>query len=76
VIDTPPELQRQRVAARDGLNDNEIAAIMRSQANRERRLQMADDVLLNDGTIEELRAQIDQLHQKYLRLAADQLPVG
>src|SRR5690606_24299131 len=46
VVDAPPELQYQRVAARDGRSPAEIEAILRAQASRETRLAAADDVIV------------------------------
>ena len=48
VIDLPEKEQLIRVAARDGLSDNAIMAIMASQADRNTRLAAADDVIVND----------------------------
>jgi len=50
-----------------------VAAILAAQANRVVRLQAADDVLVNSGTVPELRQAVDRLHQHYLRLA-DAMP--
>ena len=38
------------------------------------RLAAADDVLLNAGTVTDLRQAIDQLHERYLRVAEAQRP--
>ena len=70
VVDSPEASQRSRVQARDGLSPEEIAAIMRSQAARQSRLAIADDLINNDGSLAELRQQTEALHQHYLRLAA------
>ena len=40
-----------------------------AQMQREKRLEKADDVLLNKGTIEDLEKQVEELHKKYLLLA-------
>ena len=32
------------------------------------RLRKADDIISNDGTIEEMEAAVDKLHKKYLEL--------
>jgi dephospho-CoA kinase len=69
VIDSPAELQYQRVALRDGLSDREIKAILDVQANRQQRLQAADDIVLNDGSVDELRTKIEALHRFYLGIA-------
>lgn len=72
VIDTPVELQYQRSALRDGLSDREIKAVLEIQANRQQRLRAADDVVLNDGSVDELHAKIDDLHRFYLKHARSQ----
>jgi len=67
VVDTPEDLQYQRVSARNGLPDAEIAAIIHAQAGREQRLAAADDIIVNNGGFEELRQQVLELHQRYLK---------
>lgn len=67
VIDTPEPLQRTRVAARDHLDDAHIDAILAAQVARTARLEAADDVILNDGSIAELHAAVERLHRQYLR---------
>ena len=41
-----------------------------AQATRAERLALADDVVRNTGRVDELRAEIAQLHAKYVALAA------
>jgi dephospho-CoA kinase len=67
LIDVPEALQRARVAARDGLGDAQINRVMAAQVDRETRRLNADDIVCNDGTIAELRAEIEKLHRKYLK---------
>jgi dephospho-CoA kinase len=69
VVDVDEAIQLQRVMARDGCSLDEARAILESQASRAARLAAADDVLLNAGTVIELRQAVDDLHQRYLRLA-------
>jgi dephospho-CoA kinase len=69
VVDADETLQIQRLQARDGSSDEQARAILASQASRAARLTAADDVLLNTGTVSELRQAVDLLHEKYLRLA-------
>ena len=40
-----------------------------AQMKREKRLEKADDVLLNSGTIEDLEKQVEELHKKYIQMA-------
>ena len=70
VVDSSQENQLARVAARDGRSRVEILAIMGVQAPRERRLARADDVISNNGTLDELLAQVRSQHAKYLKCAA------
>ena len=70
VVDCPESLQISRVMARNGLAETDVRAILATQATREQRLAAADDVLANDRDLATLKAQIADLHQRYLRLAA------
>ncbi len=67
VVDCPEELQVARVRARSGLSENEVRAIVRTQASRAERLAAADDVIDNGGDLDALRKQVAALHQKYLQ---------
>jgi dephospho-CoA kinase len=69
VVDAPEEAQLARVRERSRLAEDEVRAIIRSQASREARRAAADDVLDNAGTLEALRNQVAVLHQKYLQFA-------
>jgi dephospho-CoA kinase len=69
VVDVDETLQIQRLQARDGSSVEQARAILASQANRAARLAAADDVLLNTGTVAELRQAVDRLHEQYLQLA-------
>lgn len=69
LIDVPEDLQYSRVAARDTLDDAQIARIMQAQADRATRLRNADDIICNDGSIDDLRAEVEKLHRKYLQQA-------
>lgn len=65
VVDVPESLQLSRLLARDGSSESEARAILASQATREDRLAIADDVINNAGTIDETREQIAILHEQY-----------
>ena len=68
VVDSPEEAQLARVKGR-GLSENEIRKIIGAQAPRRVRLEAADDVIDNAGTLDELRKRVGKLHQKYLKSA-------
>ena len=74
VVDADEAVQLQRVMARDGCTEEQTRAILASQASRSARLAAADDVLLNAGTVTDLRQAVDHLHERYLRLAEAQAP--
>jgi dephospho-CoA kinase len=74
VVDAPEAIQLDRLVARDSVGIDEARAILAAQSNRTDRLQAADDVLVNTGTVPELRQEVDRLHQRYLRLAGAMRP--
>ena len=69
VVDVDEAVQLQRVMTRDGSTLQQARAILASQASRSARLAAADDVLLNIGTVTDLRQAVDRLHAQYLQLA-------
>jgi len=69
LVDCDPEIQVARVMARSGLGEAEVRAIMATQATREKRLAVADDVVDNAGAAEALVPQVDALHRAYLDAA-------
>jgi dephospho-CoA kinase len=70
VVDVDEAVQLERMQARDGGSVEQARAILASQAGRAARLAAADDVLLNAGTVTDVRQAVDRLHANYLRLAA------
>lgn len=69
VVDAPPDVQIARASQRDQNSREQIARIMAAQLPREQRLLGADDVIDNSGTLTVLQQQVDELHQKLLKLA-------
>ena len=69
VVDVPVETQLRRTLARDGGRRATVQAII--DATRDQRLQVADDVLDNDGDLESLRRRVEMLHDRYLAAARD-----
>lgn len=70
VVDVPEEVQLQRTIQRDNNDAEQVKRIMASQATRAQRLQRADDVIENAGSLDELRKEVEQLHQRYLTLSS------
>ena len=69
VIDVPIEIQRNRLAQRDGTTPEQIEQILNSQATREERLSAADDVIDNATSPDDLAARVAELHKQYLSQA-------
>lgn len=69
VVDADETFQLERVQARDGSPIEQAQSILASQASRSARLEAADDVISNSGTVAELRQAVDRLHEQYLQLS-------
>lgn len=69
VVDVPRELQQARLVARDGITPALATAMLDAQASRQQRLAIADDIIVNDGPLQALDAQVRALHRRYLALA-------
>ena len=72
VVDVPENKQLARVTARDGLPEDEILAIMQTQADRTTRLAAADDIIANDQDICSLNGHIEKLHRHYMEISNEQ----
>jgi dephospho-CoA kinase len=68
VVDCPESLQLTRAAARDQNNSDEIKKIIESQMPRSNRLALADDIIVNDSTLELLKEKVLEFHEKYQQL--------
>lgn len=70
VVDCKIDVQIERIRQRDKRSVEEIKAILGAQASREKRLEVADDVIENsDLTMDELKLAVKALHEKYLKAA-------
>lgn len=65
VIDSEQEQQVKRVCRRDNISSADAQAIISSQATREQRLSIADDIISNNHSLESLTLLVDELHKKY-----------
>jgi dephospho-CoA kinase len=70
VVDVPERLQIERVKARSGLDEEEVRRIIRTQADRGARVAGAHDLIDNSGSLAQLLSRTDELHERYLQLAA------
>ncbi|WP_333622188.1 dephospho-CoA kinase, partial [Stenotrophomonas indicatrix] len=70
LVDAPEAVQHARLMQRDGIDAALADQMIAAQATRAQRLALADDVVVNDGHPDDLQAQVEQLHARYLVLAA------
>jgi dephospho-CoA kinase len=70
VVDADESQQLQRLMSRDSVSAEHARSILAAQASRADRLKAADDVLVNSGSVRELRQAVDRLHQRYLEMAS------
>ncbi len=66
VIDALEETQISRASLRDGQTMENIKSVMENQLPRSERCAKADDIVENNGTLDDLYAQLQPLHQKFL----------
>lgn len=71
LVDSSVELQIQRASQRDGQSIEDIKKIIGVQMSRDKKLERADDVVVNDGHLAHLYQQLEQLHQSYLQRSAE-----
>ncbi|MCP1374070.1 dephospho-CoA kinase [Dyella lutea] len=69
VVDVDPQEQVRRLIRRDGVDEGLARRMLASQASREQRLAIADDVIDNGGPEDALDGQVRALHARYLALA-------
>ncbi len=71
VVDAAEHDQLRRLMQRDHLTETLARQIMAAQLTRRGRLALADDVLDNTGDLSTIAPQVEELHLRYLGLAAE-----
>ena len=66
LIDVPVDVQITRTTARDNVSDELAKQIIASQMSRADKKQKAGDILDNNRPLEEVKADVQKLHKKYL----------
>jgi len=61
VVDIDPEIAVQRVVEQRGMDEADVRARITKQASREERLAVADQVIDNSGTRDDLRRRVDEV---------------
>ena len=69
VVDCSEETRLARLLRRDAESEEQARRMIAAQASRDERLAIADDVIDNDGPLDDTARQVDELHRKYLSLA-------
>ncbi len=72
VIDTPENLQIERIANRDKSTKKIAETIIKTQMNRNERISYSDDLLINDGSVEDFERKLDFYFQIYEKLANEE----
>ncbi|MCP3661185.1 MAG: dephospho-CoA kinase [Gammaproteobacteria bacterium] len=73
VVDCSPEEQIRRVSKRDRVETDAVEKIIASQIGREKRLAAADDVIVNSGSLNDLKTVVNSLDAKYIQLSQEHL---
>ena len=67
-IDCDEEIQISRSMQRDTQDEEQIRNILSKQASRDQRLSISDDIILNNSTLNNLKQEVQKIHEKYLGL--------
>ncbi len=71
VVDCKEENQIIRASKRDNKTKNDIINIMKNQASSDERMSIADEVIKNDSSLDDLKKQVIKVHQKLLGINVD-----
>lgn len=69
VVDVPEETQIDRTMSRDSNDREQVERIIAAQMPRKHRLERADFVIHNDRPLDEVRAEVETLHEQLLDLS-------
>jgi dephospho-CoA kinase len=69
VVDCDEATQIRRLLARDAETEDQARRILAAQASRNERLDIADDIIHNNSSIEAISAQVSALHDSYTALS-------
>ena len=66
VIDVSEETQVLRTKTRDEVSEEQVRTIILSQINRSERLRLANHIIENEGSLDDLAKAVKELHQKLI----------
>lgn len=68
VVDCPEETQIQRVMHRNNMTRSDVENVLKAQTSRNDRLAVANAVIENQGSLDELKSEVLSLHQQLLKI--------
>ena len=68
LVDTPEQQQVARTVTRDDSTPEQVESIIRTQMSRKDRLSLADDIIVNDNSLDALTQAVKLQHMAYLEL--------
>lgn len=66
LVDVSEDKQIQRTSKRDKVPSEQVKSIIKSQLSRLEKIELADDVVSNEGSLADLEEKIKALHSSYL----------
>ena len=69
LVDVEEKLQISRASKRDNVSEEQIKNIIEAQMSRSDKISHADDIVTNNGSLEDLKKEIISLHHNYLKLS-------
>ncbi|WCE05035.1 dephospho-CoA kinase [Pseudoxanthomonas sp. JBR18] len=70
VVTAPLDVRMARLLARDGIDEALATRMIQAQASDAQRLEIADDIVRNDGDLDELDQAVTELDARYRMMAA------
>ena len=70
IIDCNEKIQINRLMNRDNISEELAKKMIENQSKREERLAIADDVILNEGRIEEIKHEVKKLNDFYIKISS------
>ena len=70
IIDCDEKIQINRLIKRDNISEELAKKMIENQSKREERLAIADDVILNEGRLEEIKHEVKKLNDFYIKISS------
>ena len=70
IIDCDEKIQINRLIKRDNITEELAKKMIENQSKREERLAIADDIILNEGRIEDIKHEVKKLNDFYIKISS------